>query len=323
MRNKIISLILFFNIVSFNLFSNSDWDSISNVLLKKCIENEKNEKSLHYLANMAYFYAKSKGWNSKPTKDYLNKLFESIDKDGLGIGYEWDAFQDGTINSIKTNYTITITEHVGPIIIEGFKNKVISKKRLMQLLDAFKKVPLADTLGNGKCLSYSDSENDRIGCVHNVNISAAYFIERLEKVIKLDQKLVQLKKDIIKREINSYIHKDSSYYYWDGSNNICDQNHLSYQAWCMNKINDSLTQVISCEVIKKIENNFENNLQALIGQVRLVPLSHVIKKRVYNILYELFIEKEKRYKEMDGYYYDKPRTISELLFLLTRLKYEK
>jgi hypothetical protein len=64
-------------------------------------------------------------------------------------------------------------------------------------------------------------------------------------------------------------------------------------------------------------------LQAFIGQVRLVPLSHVIKKRVYNILYELFIEKEKRYKEIDGYYYDKPMTISELLFLLTRLKYEK
>jgi hypothetical protein len=315
-----ITLLIILSVNSFDLFSNTKWDSISSVLLNKCIEQEGAEKSQHYLANMVYYYAKTDGWKSKKTKVYLKKLFSSIDSFGFGLGYEWDAFQDGTINSSKTNYTITITEHVGPIVIEAYKNNVVSKKRVHQLLEAFKKIPLADTFKIGKCIAYSDNMNDKVGCVHNVNISGAYFISLLVSAITVDSSLIKLKNDIIERELNLYIKKDSSYVYWDGSPTTCDQNHLSYQAWCMNRINDVRTQEISNEIIKKIELNFDNNLQALIGQVRLASINKNINNKVFSTLNEIFITKKNNYKEIDGYYFHKPRTLSELLFLVTRLK---
>ena len=121
--------------------------------------------------------------------------------------YEWDAFQDGTLNSDTTNYTITMTmtDHLGLPFIEGYKNKLVNDDELLDIFEKLLLIPKADTIQDGICFSYSDSQNDQVGCVHNVNISVAYFINEILNLNLIDKSFQSIVDSIIIRENNAYL----------------------------------------------------------------------------------------------------------------------
>lgn len=145
------------------------WKNISQDLINSCDTIEIND--LHTAAYLMYSNGNINGWENELTVKYYLRSLEILEENSYGLQYEWDAFQDGTLNSDTTNYTITMTDHLGLPFIEGYKNKLVNDNELLNIFEKLLLIPKADSIQDGICFAYSDSPNDQVGCVHNVNIS--------------------------------------------------------------------------------------------------------------------------------------------------------
>jgi hypothetical protein len=250
-------------------------------------------------------------------------MFDKIDMYGYGLGLKWDAFQDKTINDEYTNYTVTMADHVGLAFIEAYKNGALGKERLMHLRSAILRVPFADKLGNGVCLAYSDNKNDVVGCVHNVNIGAAFFLYELKKLeISVDNGNSDLINLILERERTSFIPELENYYYWDKSKFLTDQNYLAYQACCMIQFDNLGIREIGNKLVKKIERNREKDISSLIGQLRLLSISEFDSDELLTVLKKLIHGEENNYTPVGIYKFDNAR-ISAQLALWSAMYYDK
>lgn len=301
----------------------SKLDSLIYRLNNHSKKTETSNETVQYYAAMFYTNATIYGYNSNEAKHYLSKCEAKIDSFGYGLGFAWDAFQDGTINDKTTNYSITITEHMLPLIY-GYENKVVHKRRILHMIDAFKKFPLADTMKQGDCIAYSDHANDIVGCVHNTNISCAKFIERLRKSGLADKSLKKLQERIIQREINSFLEKDTSYYYWDKDSILCDQNHLSSTALQMFDIPNPILKRIALLLNEKIHKHKEKNVKSLIGQCAILSIDDKHYEEMYKVVNEL-LDKRSDYADFDDYRFDNPMVSASInyYFCLLREKWVK
>lgn len=290
------------------------WRGITESFLESYHLNDNLENEPHAISYIAFTYANLYGWKDKRTIEYLNKLYKLIDLNGYGLGYEWDAFQDGSINNKETNYTITITDHIGITLLEGFKNNAVSELRLKNLTDLLIKIPNADSLGYGNCISYSDNKNDIVGCVHNVNIGTAYFLNGISKlgIYQNQSYLLEKVNKIIERELFSYIKEKKNYYYWDKSKALSDQNHLAYQAWCLVNIKNDKTQLIGKEIIHNIFQNKVKDISSLIGQIRLLKYYETDNENLYEVLNALIKGEKTDYTGSDVYSLKNPRIIASI-----------
>lgn len=319
MKIKNLIFILFIFIISCdkkNVIQNPNaekWKVLSLELVDLAIRNDTiPTPTVQTYSCLAYAFAITNGWDDKETKKYLNKSYSIIDSLGYGLGYAWDAFQDKTINSKYTNYTVTMTDHVGYTFMEGYKKGKIPKEKLIHLIQSILKVPYADNLKNGKCWAYSDSPNDIVGCVHNINIGLAYFFEDVTKAGFIEFDLKENIKEIIDREVSSYISEKNNYLYWDRSKSLTDQNHLAYQAWCMIQLSDIKANEIGRSIISDISQNKQKDISSLIGQLRVLPYSESESEYLYNVLKQLSENKENEYKEIGTYTMKNPRILSQL-----------
>ena len=323
MKNKFLILLLITYFTVANLCGQGIYrdvprlDSLIYRLNELSKVNEKNETVQHYAA-MFYINAVLHGYKSNEALHYLRLCESKIDSFGYGVGYDWDAFQDGSINSKTTNYSVTITEHMLPLIY-GYKNAVVSRNRIYHLVNSFKKIPLADTLDHGICIAYSDNLNDAVGCVHNTNISCANFIEKLRPIYFLDSNLLIIQKKIIEREIYSYNEKDTSYLYWDRDTGICDQNHLANSALQMYNLPNDELKKIAVMLYKKILSKPDKNMSALIGQCALLLIDDAHYEYIYKVLSDL-IEKKSDYKDYYSYKFESSQISSNMNYFLCLLR---
>lgn len=307
-------LILFstflFSCSNIELKSIHEWKKISTTLIN--VSDTANITDVHTLLYFAYANALINGWDDSKTTKLLNQSYKIIDTHSYGIEKEWDAFGDGSINPITTNYTITITDHVGLVLLEGYKKNKVPFNKIENLYNVIAKIPKADTISNGICYSYSDSPFDKIGCVHNVNISMAYFFYQLKK-IKFKSKDISKKLDsIIFRENNSYISYKKNYLYWDGNKRLTDQNHLAFQAWCMIQLPNKKSNQIGKIIIDSISKNREKSISSLIGHLRILPYNEYNSDSLLFDLKNILQKKDKLYLQTDSYNINNSRVIAQL-----------
>lgn len=140
------------------------------------------------------------GWHDPKVAALLERVYDQkIGTDGYGINYSWDAFGNGrdepgdSKNAPDTVYTVTVTDHVGEPLLEGYRAGVVPRVELQYLADALWRVPSYRTGGQnpdvpGKCMAYSNSVFDqpanldvegRYWCVINVSAGAAAFLHEL------------------------------------------------------------------------------------------------------------------------------------------------
>lgn len=286
----------------------SRWKKVSESLVESC--DSLKIADVHSLSCLAYANALLHGWNHPLTQGRLNALHSSIALNGYGLGYSYDAFQDGTMNPATTNYTVTITDHVGLVLIEGYKNGVVPKSEINKLVVALEKVPNADNLTPGICFAYSDNLNDSVGCVHNVNISVAVFYQELINTGLKNDTFNQRVSMILEREQFAYNDFSKNYPYWDGSSQLTDQNHLAFQAWCLYQHDNPETKEIAQQIIENLVNNREQSISALIGHLRIMPYNDKNSDELLTEL-ESIINNQSKLTTHGSYDLNNPRILAQ------------
>lgn len=163
-------------------YAQQQWDGLARQMLVKLQTDSSYAKTAFNLSWRAQLHAHYYGWNSQPVKDLLNQIEAYKKSDGgYGFSYAWDAFQDKTTNPASTTYTVTVADHVGPTLIEGWKNGVVPASKITSTVDSLLKMPVQST-PNGYCMAYSNSGHDlpnNVGCVVNVSIGAAAYLQNV------------------------------------------------------------------------------------------------------------------------------------------------
>ena len=116
------------------------------------------------------------GWSDPEAVSELQRMRATRKADGgYGLDMAWDAFQDGTVNPASTTYLITITDHVGRALLEGYRAGVVTASEVGKLVDMVRAWPTVQ--GETDCLAYSKQPGDDKICVYNVNSGAAWFLK--------------------------------------------------------------------------------------------------------------------------------------------------
>jgi hypothetical protein len=296
------------------------WKVLSSELVDLALFHGNNPENPYYITGntlhthvfLTYTLAINNGWEDDQTLNSLNNAYSLIDSLKYGLGYEWDAFQDGTINSKFTNYTITMTYHVGYPFIQGYKAGAIPILKLIDLIDSVLNVPLADSLENGTCWAYSDNPNDVVGCVHNVNISVAFFLEQIMQLGFYEYNFTDEINSIVDRELHSFLPEHNNYLYWDGQDILTDQNHLAHQAWFMYNLSDEEIQTLGSIIIDEISNNRQKDIKSLVGQLLILQTNNFQSDSLYVVIKRLLNNEESEYFETGSYSFSNPRILAQL-----------
>lgn len=124
------------------------------------------------------------GWEDPRIGLYLADLYALRNSDGgWGLNEAWDAFQNGTVNPSGTSYTITMADHVGPVLLDAYAEGLVPASDILDLVGLLMTTQTPEWTSIGKCIAYSRNSNDNVSAsngrnVHNVNAAAAAFLWR-------------------------------------------------------------------------------------------------------------------------------------------------
>lgn len=132
----------------------------------------------HSLAYQIDLTAFRDGWHDPKVQELLYDLYDLKKyRGGYGMSERWDAFQDGTWNAESTVYTVTVADHVGPVLLEGYRNGAVPESEIYYLVDSLMDIKVIGT-GHGKCMIYSSNvRSDSDWCVINVSAGGAAFLQ--------------------------------------------------------------------------------------------------------------------------------------------------
>lgn len=170
--------------------------------------------------------ARVDGWASDQCRSLLDELRATRNSDGgYGLGRSYDAFQDGTVNPADTTYLVTITGHVGRVLLDGHEAGVIDDQELGVLVDLTLDFPRVPSRRPGVALAYSNHPHDRNWCVHNVNASAGAFLLRAGRRLPLRTDAAAVIAGIAQRQAAGYLGLQGSWRYIEGQPRLNDANH--------------------------------------------------------------------------------------------------
>lgn len=128
-------------------------------------------------------YKDSGGWNHSSTQSALQEVIDLFKETsnvrgnaGYNMGQTADAFSDGSTNTADTIYTVTMTDHVGPVFLKAAQAGALPASEIYFLIDSIMAIPVK-TFPFGKCSVYSDAPADAHYCVFNVTASVGGFLQ--------------------------------------------------------------------------------------------------------------------------------------------------
>lgn len=153
------------------------WGQNVDAQIRQAISQDNGAQTPYSDVSLAWGVAlrSPQGWNDPGAGHYLAAALDQPNP--YGLGYAWDAFQDGTLNPATTIYTITIAQ-VGDPVLDAYRHGAATRAQLTDAIDhalAAPRIPVAAGIG----LAYSDAPADiRPGySVHNVNQAIALFLQ--------------------------------------------------------------------------------------------------------------------------------------------------
>lgn len=117
------------------------------------------------------------GWNDRVGRNYLNQVLAAQHNDG-GWGFDKTGKRDTWRGGHGLTYTVTTTDHVGPLLLDGYQAGVVPRDNVRR---AVRSVLTTATSHGGQCFSYYWDVKDvkpNTKCVNNVNASAGWFLVR-------------------------------------------------------------------------------------------------------------------------------------------------
>jgi hypothetical protein len=182
--------------------------------------------------------ARRSGWDDPRIETYLAKLYSLRNADGgWGLGYVFTG-PGGVANPADTTYTITLSDHVGPTLIEAY----LARPDLVPLSDIQTLASLVMTtqtctFPTGKAVSYSRNSHDDVSVsngrnVHNVNASAGLFLAQAQAVGAVYGGLNKRVVDFGRFESAAY-NPTTAWWPYKGTGSASDTDHTALQAEAM------------------------------------------------------------------------------------------
>ncbi len=154
------------------------WHQLTSAALGRFEELAGERQPAHSWAYAAGAAAALRGWHDQGARAYLAKLEQTRQENGgFGLDTAFDAFRDGSLNPADTTYTITLTDHVGRVLLDAWHAGAVPRDEIEQLVDVLLAMPSSQS-ASGVCYAYSDQAADLGPCVVNVNAAAALFLSR-------------------------------------------------------------------------------------------------------------------------------------------------
>lgn len=209
-----------------------------------------DDRSVHGEAYLAHANAVLDGWNGDRARALLADVRARIRQPGgLGLGEAWDAFQDGSVNPSDTVYTVTVTDHVGFVLLAAHRAGVDVRDDIDVLLDALRTVPLVPGVEPGACVAYSAHPNDRVHCVHNVSAGAAAFVDEASDLGFDVGELGASVEPVLVHERDAFLPDEANWPYMAGDERRSDLAHRSYLADSMLQLDPELGNVVTDAVV--------------------------------------------------------------------------
>ena len=175
---------------------------------------------------------RTRGWTDVRTTRYLAKILSMKNPDGgYGLPFAYDVLGDGTINPATSTYTVTMADHVGSPLLEGYKHGAVPRAEVQSIVNLIMSTPRIDT-AQGQCVAYSRHANDSVpyACVHNVNAGAARFLLEANSAGVGKSGLALLVEGVMRREVSAYLPASKNWHYAD-TPLMTDQAHRGYEVY--------------------------------------------------------------------------------------------
>lgn len=193
---------------------------------------------------------------------------------GLPTGYDFAA--DGSVNPPNTTYTVTLSDHVGPVLVDAYRHGAASKDEVKAVVDLLMSTPRIQNANSayGQCVAYSRSPNDQQPghAVHNVNASVGRFLTDVNAAGVGAGGLAKLVVDITRREVFAYqplIDGRQAWWRYMDTRTLNDADHNSFAGESMYY----LCYPVGREAVyQHMATAWADNAQAPLAHLRLVAL---------------------------------------------------
>ena len=210
------------------------WRSRATAAVSRFRSLDNGSAGAYAYASMAEACGRLYGWKHSYTSGYLAKVYALQNPDGgWGLGREYDAFQDGSVNGPDTTYTVTLADHVGMPLLAGWQAGVVPRARVQGVVDLLMAMPRIP-VEHGQCVAYSTRPAD---CqpgyeVHNVSAGVAYFLHRAAAAGFGATGMHRLITDITVHQVHAY-RPDDVWWPYIGDGDLQDVDHQAYSAQSM------------------------------------------------------------------------------------------
>lgn len=216
--------------------SGDAWQLRASAAMTKFKTLDTGTEGVMAYAYMAEASGRTNGWSHADTTAYLAKVYAMQNASGgWGLTYAYDAFNDGSVNPADTTYTVTMADHVGLPLLEGFNAGVVPQSYIQGLVNKLMAMPRVPVT-TGTCIAYSNQSSDAANpnyCVHNVNAGAAYFLNKASAAGVTATGLSDLVKNITLHEASTYNTTTKQWPYLGLTGPNQDFDHGGYSAQAM------------------------------------------------------------------------------------------
>ena len=187
-----------------------DWGLLADQAIAAFETADAGTETPHAYAYIIGAIARRDGWDDDRIPTYLAKLYSLRNPDGgWGLNFTYDKFSDGTVNPANTTYTVTLADHVGPVLLDAYEHGLVPAADVSTVVSLLLSTQTATWTTAGRCLAYSRSPNDAVNtsngrCTYNVNAIAAMFLQMANAKGFNQTGLQRRVSDITKNVINGF-----------------------------------------------------------------------------------------------------------------------
>ncbi len=204
------------------------WRSLAAPLVEQTIHAQDETFDAAFAAAALTREVFEEGWQGAHVPIRRDWLLQTVKPSGgYGLGRAWDAFGDGSRNSVDTTYAVTSAGHVGDVLLEAYQHGQLEPERLAELMDAVLALPRVD---RGRCIAYSDAAADRgKPCVYNVSFGAAAWLLRARQVTGWRAQQIEAVLAAVRPTVSTGYNRRTGY--WPYSANNTRPQDLSHQVY--------------------------------------------------------------------------------------------
>lgn len=225
----------------------------------------------------AHAWLSPDGWANPTALARLDRVRGMRNPDGgWGVPFGYDFAADGSVNPPSTTYTVTLSDHVGPVLVDAYRHGAASRAEVKAVVDMLMAMPRIQSANSiyGQCVAYSKAPADQNPgyAVHNVNASVGRFLSDTNAAGVGAGGLAKLVVDITRRETFAYqplIDGRQAWWRYMDTRALNDADHNSFAGESMYY----LCYPIGREAVyQHMATAWADNAQAPIAHMRLVAL---------------------------------------------------